>query len=129
MLSRSARLSNARDFARIYRHGRSARSDFFRLNWLASQRVGARIAIITSRKLSTKAVRRNLLKRQVRSILREFYPALERIDLIIQLLPRTIQVATAKHRDTARQSVMPTLTFARLKDDLEKLLKKNNLLN
>ena len=129
MLPRSHRLHNSRDIARVYRKGRSAGSDLFRLAWIVSNRTESRVAVVTSRKLSTKAVRRNLLKRQIRGIIHELLPALAHIDLIIQILPRIIQQAPGKKRDEARKATLQMLGYDQLKSDLVSLLERSRLLN
>lgn len=128
MLSVDQRLHKARDIARVYRKGRLAKSGLFRLSWLANRQTSARVVVITSRKLSTKAVQRNLLKRQVRTILREVVDRLDRVDLIVQLLPSVIRTARAKDRDAARKQVLHTLAYDVLKKDLLELLERQRLL-
>lgn len=128
MLPRSNRLTADRDITRIYRKGRSSRSDLFRVQWLPSRSTTPRVAVVTSRKLSTKAVKRNLLKRQVRGIVAGLLPRLTPTDIVIQILPRLIQEATAKRRDEARKATKSLLTYDQLKSDLEKLLLNANLL-
>lgn len=85
MLARAARLNASRDFARIYRKGQSARSRLFRIAWQPSSKL--RIAIVTGRKVSTKAVIRNHIKRQVGGIVYDLLPKFQSVDLIIQLQP------------------------------------------
>lgn len=129
MLSVAQRLHNARDIARVYRKGRLAKSGLFRISWLPNRQPTVRAVVITSRKLSTKAVQRNLLKRQVRTILREAIDRLERVDLIVQLLPSVIRTARAKDRDAARKQVLHTLEYDVLKKDLLELLERQRLLS
>lgn len=91
MFAHAGRLSASRDFARIYRKGQAARSRLFRFAWMPAGRT--RIAVVTGRKVSTKAVVRNRLKRQVRGALRVLLPRLTPADLIVQLQPSIIEVA------------------------------------
>lgn len=129
MLPATNRLHKDREIARVYQKGRSARSDLFRLSWLPSRSAAPRIAVVTSRKLSTKAVKRNLLKRQARGIIKEVLPRLTAIDLVIQILPTTIAQAPAKKRDEARKAVQALLGYDRLKSDLTSLLERSRLLH
>lgn len=138
MLPKVHRLHLDREIARVYQKGRSARSDLFRLSWLQPARIATmrdgsrgtipRIAVVTSRKLSTKAVRRNLLKRQTRGIIQELLPRLMPIDLVIQILPTIIQQAPAKKRDDARKAAASLLGYDKLKADLIALLERSRLL-
>ena len=109
LFKRAERLNASRDFARIYRKGQSARDRLFRLAWIPSTKT--HIAVVTGRKVSTKAVIRNRLKRQVRSAASELVPQLKTIDLIIQLQP-----------DMTTQ-----LSYAAIKTDLADLLGRADL--
>ncbi len=83
MFARASRLNAARDFAKVYRKGQSARSRLFRIAWLPAART--RIAVVTGRKVSAKAVVRNRLKRQVQAAAAALAPTLAPTELIIQL--------------------------------------------
>jgi len=128
MLPKQHRLHTDREIQRVYQKGRSARSDLFRVAWLESRSLTSRIAVVTSRKLSTKAVRRNLLKRRVRAIVHGLLSKLTRIDLVIQILPTAIAQAPAKRREDARVAVHASLSYDRLKEDLIQLLDRSHLL-
>lgn len=112
MLARAARLNASRDFARIYRKGRSARSGFFRISWMDSRSSKARVAVVVSRKLSTKAVKRNRIKRQVRALVAALQPTIMPIDLVIQIQPQPLT----------------NFTFVAMNKDLTELLTKQRLL-
>lgn len=112
MLAHAARLSASRDFARIYRKGRSARSGFFRASWMDSRLSHARIAVVVSRKFSTKAVKRNRIKRQARAIAAALQPKLVPIDLVIQIQPQPLE----------------RFTFEAMQTELRDLLTKQRLL-
>mgnify|MGYP001596760055 FL=1 len=88
MFARTGRLNSSRDFARIYRKGQAARSSLFRIAWMTAART--RVAVVTGRKVSTKAVVRNRFKRQVRAAIRALLSRLQPVDLIIQLQPAMI---------------------------------------
>jgi ribonuclease P protein component len=110
LFKRAERLNASRDFARIYRKGQSARDRLFRLAWLPSAKT--HIAVVTGRKVSTKAVIRNRLKRQVRAAAAELIPKLRSTDLIIQLQP----------------GMTTELSYAAIKTDLADLLNRSKLL-
>lgn len=110
LFKRAERLNASRDFARIYRKGQSARDRLFRLAWMPSTKT--HIAVVTGRKVSTKAVIRNRLKRQVRAAVAELKPQLRPIDLIIQLQP----------------GMTTTLKYTDIKIDLADLFGRSSLL-
>lgn len=86
MLPRAKRLTAAREFARIYRTGQSAKSRLFRVSW-DTRTPSPRVAVVASRKLSTRAVKRNLAKRRVRAAVARLFPLLRPVNLVIQLQP------------------------------------------
>lgn len=110
MFARAGRLSASRDFARIYRKGQAARSRLFRFAWMPAVRT--RIAVVTGRKVSTKAVVRNRLKRQVRGSLRTLLSQLAPVDLIVQLQP----------------PIVDTTSYQEITTELTELLRKAALL-
>lgn len=71
MLARGFRLKKAGDFARVYKHGRSASaSDLF----IKAVRTGygvSRLAVVVSKKVSKKAVVRNKIKRKCTEVARK----------------------------------------------------------
>jgi ribonuclease P protein component len=71
-----------------------------------------RIAVVTGRKVSTKAVVRNRLKRQVRAAMAELLVQLKPTDLIIQLQP----------------GMTTALSYQSIKTDLIELLAKAKLI-
>ena len=90
MLPRAKRLTAAREFTRIYRTGQSAKSRLFRVSWEPSRSGNAHVAVVVGRKLSTRAVVRNLAKRRVRAAVAQLFPNLHPVNLIIQLQTQPI---------------------------------------
>ncbi len=109
MFARAARLHASRDFAKVYRKGQSARSRLFRLAWIAGTK--PRVAVVIGRKVSTKAVTRNRLKRQTQAAAAALYPNLAPADLILQIQPAAVGT-----------------TYQALMDELADLLRRAGLL-
>lgn len=74
MLPQENRLKHRRDFDAVYQRGLHRGSRCFTLRVLRQPEQPTRIGISISRKVSKRAVVRNRIKRQVRSILRSFLP-------------------------------------------------------
>lgn len=70
MLAKQHRLTKERDFKRVNASGRSFFSPQFKLRHIANSLEVSRFGIVTSTKLSKKAVERNRIRRQVSEVLR-----------------------------------------------------------
>lgn len=70
MLAKAHRLTKERNFKKVSTSGRSFFSPQFRLKYIANNFDVSRFGIITSAKLSKKAVVRNRVRRQVSEVLR-----------------------------------------------------------
>ena len=70
MLAKQHRLTKERDFKRVNTSGRSFFSPQFKLRHIANGLEVSRFGIVTSAKLSKKAVERNRIRRQVSEVLR-----------------------------------------------------------
>lgn len=68
MLPRLYRLNNETDIRRILRRGAERAGSFLVLKFLNSGSPRPRFGFLVSKKISTKAVKRNLLKRRLRHI-------------------------------------------------------------
>lgn len=71
MLPIAHRLRQEGDFRRVYRQGRPTHSHTIILRCVPNQLSVSRFGIVTSGKLSKKAVERNTARRQLREILRK----------------------------------------------------------
>lgn len=86
MLAKPYRLTKERDFKRVNALGRSFFSPQFRVKVLANNSATTRSAIVTSAKLSKKAVVRNRLRRQLSEIIRLSLPRLATgYDLVVSV--------------------------------------------
>ncbi len=70
MLSAKNRLHNRQDIEKVFRQGRGTHGQFLSVKFLPNNLNHSRFAIIVSKKVSSNAVERNRIKRQVREILR-----------------------------------------------------------
>jgi ribonuclease P protein component len=111
MLNRQQRITSDKDFQTIYRRGRHLSSAFFNLNYLGNNLDRARIGVVVNKRVAKKATERNLLKRQLREILRNNYSQIQSgLDLVISTKGPSVK-----------------LGFDKLKEELMILLEKAKL--
>ena len=104
-------IKTSREIDRVSRLGRSHATSVFVMVCLVSRQGPPRVAIKVSRKVGG-AVVRNLIRRRVKSILRDLFPSLTRpCDCVV----------------IGRQAA-PQATFDRMREDLRRLLGKHGLL-
>ena len=112
MLSRPNRLKKKRDFERVYKLGIGKRDRFLALKVLENDLNTSRIGFVVSKKISKKAVVRNLIKRRLREAARSFIPELKPgLDIVVFALKGT-----------------EGLDFWKIKDNLKNLFQRSNLL-
>lgn len=111
MLPRHYRLTDDKDFTRLFKRGRSAHGRGVSLRFAPNRLDRARLAFVVSTKVSKDAVVRNTLKRRMREIVRTVLPNLAKGNDII---------VTAKS-DAIR------MEFAELKAVLLDLLRRQRL--
>jgi len=112
MLKKPQRITSNKDFQNTYRRGRHYSSAFFGLNYLSNIYGKTRIGIVVNKKIARKAHDRNLLKRQLREIVRAEYNNLKPgADIII----------------TTRGNILK-LDYKKLTDELKSILTKSNLI-
>ena len=91
MLPAKFRLTSEKDFKRINRSGRALFSAYFRVKYLANNLAVSRFAVVVSTKVSKKATKRNLLRRQISEIIRlnkvKIRPG---CDIIISVSPKAL---------------------------------------
>ncbi len=103
------RLSGDHNFANLYRRGRGVFVDSLRLKYLWVSNSPTKVAVVVSKKISTKATQRNLYKRRIWGCLRDNR----------QLLP-----TTTCHLVITAQPLIKKLPYAELCQEIIKLLKK-----
>lgn len=96
MLPPANRLRRQRDFQRIFRAGSTARSPYLILRRVSSNT--PRVGFVVSTTVSKRAVVRNKLRRQMRSMVREMgVPANTDMVIIAQKAALKLSYATLKH--------------------------------
>ncbi len=72
MLSPKNRLKKKKDFERVYKKGQGLKQDFLILRFRSNSLNDCRFGIVVSKKVANKANERNLIKRRIREIIKEF---------------------------------------------------------
>lgn len=112
MLKKQFRITDGRDFERIYKKGRYENGKFLKVNILENRRDFARAAVVISRKTEKGAVKRNEVKRKIREVLGALHPNIKQgIDVIVNIKKEAVGAK-----------------FEVLKKDLSDILGKLNLL-
>ncbi|WP_218082701.1 ribonuclease P protein component [Anthocerotibacter panamensis] len=105
MLPKPCRLRQHRQFEEIYRKGRRVRSPLMTLYYLPNRTEQTQVGIVTSRKVGI-AVVRNRLRRLVREVLRERWPALRPGFNLVVVLQSTAVGATLGEIDQQLGSLL-----------------------
>lgn len=112
MLKKQFRVTEDRDFQKIYKKGRYAHAKTFKLNYLENKRSFTRFTIVVSKKTEKGAVKRNRTKRIFREVIKAIYPeVITGFDFIINI---------------KKEGVGADLSS--VKSDIKETFKKNNLL-
>src|SRR3989304_1178469 len=86
MLKKQFRITDSRDFERIYKKGKFQNGKYLKVNILENRRDFARAAVVISKKNEKSAVKRNEVKRKIREGLRIIYPDLKNgTDIIVNI--------------------------------------------
>ena len=112
MIKKKYRLSGKRCFDDVFQHGQKSFNKFLGIYWKKNNLDFCRFGIIASVKLEKKSTKRNLLRRRIYSIFREFLDKIEPgVDIIV----------------VPKKEIM-NLPFVELKHNLLGLLRENFLL-
>lgn len=112
MLIKKYRLTKRNDFKSIFSTGKRSFNKLFSIRYKLNNLDNPRIAVVVSNKVSKKAVVRNRLKRQVRSIIVEFLPKFKQnFDIIINILSPSVDKE-----------------YNIIQEELLQILKKSNIL-
>ncbi len=88
MLPRINRITKKNDFDAVFKGGRTIRADFLIVKLLKNDLSVSRLGFVISKKISTKAVVRNKIKRRLRSLFnKELYRITLPQDIIVVTLP------------------------------------------
>lgn len=86
-LSRSQRLTRRSEFDEVMKSGVRSRDECFNVYALATTLPHARLGITVARRVSTKAVSRNRIKRQIRESFRQTQPLLGSASVVVTAQP------------------------------------------
>ncbi len=113
MLAKEYRLAKKSDFDRVFKGGKKAYGQCYKLYFLANnETANSRFAFVVSNKVSKKATKRNKIRRQSREIIRDNLSKFNtNNDIIIILFDRALDKE-----------------YLELKTDLESILRKNRLI-
>lgn len=96
MLTRQQRLRRSSDIQRVYETGQKAFHPFFRLIKAPGLTGQTRMTVVTSLRVSKKAIERNRLKRQLRAFWQKVAESLAKpYDCVIIVQPKAKGVSTA----------------------------------
>lgn len=94
------RIRSKRDFERVFRQGRKRTGRFVCLHYIYNEEDRTRVGLTVSKKVDTRAVIRNLIKRRLRDIFRrnrQSFP--DCLDIVIRALPGCAQAQYGELRD------------------------------
>jgi len=84
MLAQKYRLKKRKDFERVYKQGKGFKQDFLFLKTVENNLENSRIGIVVSKKIASKAVERNLIKRRLREAVKKRLPEMKQgLDIVI----------------------------------------------
>tara|TARA_B100002051_G_scaffold276694_1_gene326976 strand:- start:19921 stop:20250 length:330 start_codon:yes stop_codon:yes gene_type:complete len=102
MFKKSNRLTTA-EFSELYRSGK--KKHFPHLSITLGQNSGTKVSVVAGKKVAKSAVRRNLLKRRVYSILRKMDEQQSLGEMIVILKPTFSGLARKTAEEIVRQSI------------------------
>lgn len=104
-LPRTARLTGARAFDRVFAARQVRSSRYFRIHYTVSEAAGAtpRLGLTVSRRVARRAVERNRVRRQIRESFRLLRPELAGLDFVVRALPGSAAVDSASLRQSLNE--------------------------
>jgi ribonuclease P protein component len=111
-VQRRQRLSRSRDFDAVYRQGRSVSTRYLTLHWFSRQEDAgeARLGLAVPRTVSSSAVTRNRLKRQLRAVWDESRErARPGFDYVLVPRPGVVEPAETRGHEWLRDQVAEVL--------------------
>ncbi len=95
----SERIRKQKDFFHLYKKGKRFRGKYFTLIYLSSASSVSRMAVVVSKKVGN-AVKRNKIKRWIRSLFRRNKPLLKHpIDIVIIIKKEILEASWSKLRE------------------------------
>ena len=112
-MQRRQRLSRSRDFDAVYRQGRSVSTRYLTLHWFPREEDAegeSRLGLAVPRTVSSSAVTRNRLKRQLRAVWDESQErARPGFDYVLVPRPGVVEPAEARGHEWLRDQVAEVL--------------------
>jgi ribonuclease P protein component len=91
MLPRKLRLTTDKDVTRVLKKGRAVFTNLLIVKALGNDLGGVRATVIVSTKVHKRAVKRNLVKRRVRSLLEAIIPTIHKgVDIVVMAQPESV---------------------------------------
>lgn len=87
---------NTSEFKEVFNFGKTIKNPLFIIKYKKGQKNFARFAVVVSKKISKKAVQRNVLKRRFFAALKELYPIFPVSDYIFIL---NLEVKDLQYKD------------------------------
>lgn len=103
VLSKSRRLRSGSELREITRQGRRIRDSLFSVHTRANGLDHARLGVTVSRRVSTKAVVRNRIKRCIRESFRQSQDTLAGVDLVVVAQPPAGNTAPGLLRESLQR--------------------------
>ena len=103
MFPKNQRITDKKDFDLIFKKGRKAYSPFFGVRTIPNNLDIQRFAVLVSKKVSKKAVKRNRIKRVIREAIKtnaSLFP--ENTDTVLYVTPKALNITL----DTAQKEVL-----------------------
>ncbi len=76
-------LRKQKDFENVFKNGNVIYHPLITIKYIFNQLDYPRIAVVISKKISKKAVQRNILKRRIKEIIRSIIKELKNIDIVL----------------------------------------------
>ncbi len=112
MLVKKFRLTKDKDFKKVFKLGKSFSSRMFKVKTSINGFKFNRYGIVISTKVSKKAVVRNKLKRQIRTIIKNFDKEINNgVDLVIIVSPATLNQKYAFIKSEIERSLFTLKLF------------------
>lgn len=97
MLSRANRLSEKRDFQRVFARGRAAPTPLYTIKWNKNTFGAPRFGFIVANTISKKATQRNIIRRRLReAVRRNLAASFPAVDVVIIARPALL---TSRYKD------------------------------
>lgn len=102
MLPKENRLSKKKDFDNVFARAKTFKGDFLVVKLVENGLLASRFGFVVSKKVSTKAVARNKVKRRLRKIIEDVFVEIKKpVDVVFITLPGIQKLEFAKLQEVA----------------------------